>query len=416
MSVASTTTPAAAPTPEYFRAQESASMTGRLRRHPVIVTVAVLFVVLVVTLFWTQRPDDYTPLSTENSTPTGTRAVAQILRAQGVDVRQASTMADARVQDPATTTLVVASSAVLANYQAEALAKYPGDLVLIDPSQALLDLVAPDLSVSYSLMSEPVPVQCDDADARAAESVGVHGSGITGDPGPDGELCFRNAEGQYAYGVVSHEGRQVTLIPAWEIVTNAHLEEDGNAALALRALGRHPTLVWTLGDAFDPSTVTWSDPDGATGSDGVTPPTEVQANPDFLPPGTGSAIYVLGITVLLAALWRARRFGPLVREPLPVIVRASEATRGRARLYRRARASGRATAALRGAAALRMARRLGVPRAAGQSALVAAIARATNRPTAQVEHTLYGPPPTDDLTMMTIIEELDTLESEVHRP
>lgn len=375
-----------------------------------------LFVILIVALVWTQRPADYTPLSTDNSTPTGTRALAQILRAQGVDVRQASTMADARVKDPRNTTVAVASSEPLAFYQVEALMDYPGDLVLVDPSQHLLDELAPGLTVSYSLDSEPVTAQCEDEDAVAAESVRVMGAGVTGNPGPGGSLCFGNSEAQHAYAVVDDDGRRVTVIPSADILTNAHLDEHGHAALGLRTLGRHPTLVWTMGDLFDPSTLTWSNPDGDTGSDGSVPPSEIQANPDFLPPGTGSAVYVLGLTVVIAALWRARRFGPMVREPLPVVVRASEATRGRARLYRRARASGRATAALRGAAALRMARHLGVPRAAGRAALTAAISRATNRRATDVERILYGPPPSTDLTMMSIIEELDTLESEVHRP
>lgn len=412
----SATMTAPQPSPQLHRAERNPGFAGRVRKHPMIVAVVVLFVVLIGTLLWTQRPEDYTPLSTENSTPTGTRAVAQILRAQGVDVRQATTMADARVQDPDNTTLVVATSAPLAFYQVEALAEYPGDLVLIDPSQHLLDEVAPGLNVEYSLDSDPVPALCDDVDALAAETVAVPAAGLSGDPGPDGHLCFSSSNGAHAYGVVHDNDRRVTVIAPGQIVTNERLDEHGHAALALRALGRHPTLVWTMGDTFDPSTITWSDPDGSVSTDGAAPPSEVQANPDFLPPGTGSALYVLGITVALAALWRARRFGPLVTEPLPVVVRASEATRGRARLYRRARASGRATAALRGAAALRIARRLGVPRAADRHALTSAIARATNRPTAEVERILYGPPPSDDLTMISIIEELDTLESEVHRP
>lgn len=405
-----------APSPALHRAQQRPSLAGRVRRHPVLVTVLVLFVALIATLLWTQRPADYTALSTNNSTPTGTRAVAQILRGQGVDVRQASTMADARIQDPENTTLVVAAGSPLAFYQVDAIAEYPGDLVLIEPAQNLLDRLAPGLSTELALENEVVSAQCADDDAVVAQHVSVRGAGLTGDPGEGGHLCFANSAGQSAYGVVDDDGRRVAIIASSDIVTNAHLDQDGNAALALRALGREPHVVWTMADMLDPSTLTWSQPDGSGGADGAVPPSEIQANPDFLPPGTGSAVYVLGITVLVAALWRARRFGPLVREPLPVVVRASEATRGRARLYRRARASGRATAALRGAAALRISRRLGVPRAADRNALVSAIARATQRSTADVERILYGPPPTNDVTMMTIIEELDTLESEVHRP
>ena len=49
-------------------------------------------------------------------------------------------------------------------------------------------------------------------------------------------------------------------------------------------------------------------------------------------------VIVLLLTAgLAAAIWRGRRFGPLVPERLPVTVRAAETTEGRARLYAHAR-------------------------------------------------------------------------------
>ena len=199
-----------------------------------------------------------------------------------------------------------------------------------------------------------------------------------------------------------------TLIANPEIATNKQLDKLGNAALTLRAAGHHESVLWYLGGYTDSSLLTWGD--------GGPAPTDVDANPNFMPPGTTDALFALGLAALVAAFWRARRFGPLVTEPLPVVVRSSEATRGRARLYRRARATGRATAALRGIAAKRIGARLGVPRAAGRAGLVPAIARATGRPAPDIDAILYGPPPTDEAGMNSIAQQLDTLESEVHRP
>ena len=62
-----------------------------------------------------------------------------------------------------------------------------------------------------------------------------------------------------------------------------------------------------------------------------------------------------------------RRLGRLVREPLPVVVRAVETTERRGRLYRRAGDRARAAAVLRLAPADRLARRLAVRRGAGPS-------------------------------------------------
>ena len=64
--------------------------------------------------------------------------------------------------------------------------------------------------------------------------------------------------------------------------------------------------------------------------------------------------------MLLVALWRGRRIGPLVAEELPVVVRASETVEGRGRLYRSRRARDRAAQALRTATLQRMLPRLGL--------------------------------------------------------
>ena len=58
-------------------------------------------------------------------------------------------------------------------------------------------------------------------------------------------------------------------------------------------------------------------------------------------------VWQLCLAVLLLALWKGRRIGPLVAEQLPVVVRASETVEGRGRLYRSRRASDRAADALR---------------------------------------------------------------------
>jgi len=184
---------------------------------------------------------------------------------------------------------------------------------------------------------------------------------------------------------------------------NGYLLNDGNAALALRTTGHHEQLVWYLPNGYDTSVI------GAPGE-----PTDLGSSTDVLPPGFGTALYALALAALVAAVWRGRRFGPLAVEPLPVVVRASEATRGRARLYRRARATGRATAALRAASAKRIGARLGMPRTTERDEMVAAVQRATGIPAAEIARILYGPPPTNDADMIRVVDELDSLERKVH--
>jgi len=136
---------------------------------------------------------------------------------------------------------------------------------------------------------------------------------------------------------------------------------------------------------------------------------------DLLPPWTGAVALQLALVAVVAALWRARRLGRLVTEPLPVIVRAAETTRGRGRLYRRSRVYGHAAAALRAGVATRAAARVGLPRSADAPAVIDALARATRWPVDEVAALLYGPPPTNDAGLVNLARRLDDLDSEVHR-
>jgi hypothetical protein len=130
------------------------------------------------------------------------------------------------------------------------------------------------------------------------------------------------------------------------------------------------------------------------------------------------------LALLLALLWRARRLGPVVREPLPVAVRSAETLLGRARLYRRARAADRAAATLRTAVLRRLAGRLAVPPAAGPEAVAVRVAEATGQDPGKVHGVLLGPAPADERALVRLADELDALERAVpgsagqgsHRP
>jgi hypothetical protein len=194
--------------------------------------------------------------------------------------------------------------------------------------------------------------------------------------------------------------RRVAALAEPSVLTNALLADGGNAALALRLLGRQDRLVWYV-PSFDDI--------GSTEASGP-------ALGDLLPPWAGPLALQALVVTLVAALWRGRRLGRLVTEPLPVTVQAAEATRGRGRLYRRSRSYGHAAASLRAGTASRSTARLGLPRSAGALAVIDAIAHATGRPTETVAALLYGPPPTDDAGLTELARRLDDLESEVHRP
>jgi len=192
------------------------------------------------------------------------------------------------------------------------------------------------------------------------------------------------------------EDRDVTVLGQADVVRNGHLAEQGNAALSLRLLGARPTLVWYL-------------PDPLELSDGASAPSLRSLLPDWVGWVTAQVL----IALLLAVFWRARRLGPLVTEPLPVVVRAAETQEGRARLYRQAGARGRAAATLRTATARRLAARLDVPPDADPSTVAVLAAQVVGQPPDQVAETLLGHAPHDDAALVALADRLDALERAV---
>ncbi|NCT91361.1 DUF4350 domain-containing protein [Cellulomonas sp. APG4] len=386
----------------------TASSRARRRwRRAVVPLVVVALLALAALLAAVLRPaTSGTPLAPDNPEPNGGRALAQVLERQGVTVEHVRTSAEvARAAEPGTTLLVTSTFFLLPD-QVDVLADTGADLVLAEPDWTALDSLtdgALDTGWADSTSTTVLAPECADPDARAAEGIDSDGSGLTSYG--DATMCFPHPEAdtfgerQYAYAVWDDDARRITAIDDATLLTNARLADEGHAALALRALGRNDHLVWYV-PAFED-----------TGVEGG----GVQPTGSLLPSWAGPVGAQLVVVVLVLAVWRGRRLGPVVTEPLPVTVRAAEATVGRGRLYRRSRSRGHAAAALRAGTARRAAARLGLPRSAGAPEVLEALARATGRDTAQVADLLYGPPPTDDAGLVDLTRRLDELESEVHR-
>ena len=344
------------------------------------------------------------PLAPDNPNEAGARALAEILREQGVRIDYVRTTGEALAGARAGSTLLVVGTMTLSGDPLIQLRSVEADLVLVGPEAYDVEfLTGGDLVGSYddgAGAQATRAASCDDPDAVAAEQITTNGYSVLAMRAA-ARTCFPPATDSSAgaYGVVERDGRRVVVITDASLMTNRRLAEDGNAALLLRALGHHERLTWYL-PSYNESGL------------------DIPMGPalgDLLPRGALVVAFQLLLVVLALALWRGRRLGRVVTEPLPVTVRASETTRGRGRLYRRSRSLGHAAAALRAGAARRAAARLGLPRSAGATDVIDALARATGRSTEQVAGLLYGPPPTDDAALLDLARHLDELESEVHR-
>ncbi len=395
----------------FTRRSEGPGIRRRVASAKWFIGGAVLLLILGAIAYAQRGDSDYTALSIKNYNPNGARALAEVAGSQGLQLRQIESLSDARITDPGSTTLVIVSGGMLQPFQARTISDYPGDIVIIGDSPALWEALGVPISLGQSNQTT-APAQCDQADAVASGTIATSGAVFVGTPRGDGQSCFWTSDGAGVVFTEGPAGGRVTLIADQAIVANDTIDNQGNAALALRLIGKHENAVWYIGSFFDTTTLTWTSSDNPNGP---AQRDDLPASTDFLPPGTGNVVFALGLALFVVAMWRARRFGPLVHEPLPVVIRSSESTRGRARLYRTAGASGRAAASLRASAATRIGARIGMPRSAPRAVFVAAAARASGRSASQVEALLYGPPPTSESTMLSLIEQIDILEREVHR-
>jgi hypothetical protein len=133
-----------------------------------------------------------------------------------------------------------------------------------------------------------------------------------------------------------------------------------------------------------------------------------------LPRGLFPALWLVVAAVGATMLWRGRRLGPLVVEPLPVVVKAVESTQGRGRLYRRVRDREHAAAVLRAATVRRLVVRLRLPVATGPDRLARVVADLTGNPVDTVREVLATRPVGDDAALTRLAGDLARLEREVH--
>jgi hypothetical protein len=401
------TTPAPQPGPRTVPAEGTAGQVARERwrrsRWAVLVGVVVLLAAAVAALS-VPRGGDRARLGPDNPEPDGSRAVVQVLRRQGVDVRQERTSRTATDATGPSSSLVVTGTRLLGPTQLERLAADDvAALILVEPDEFTLSRLAPRLRTAG--MADPVDrnPECTDRAAVAAGRTRAGGSlySTTG-PGAvagDAVVCYPVDARDGSYVVIRRGGRTITVIGQSDGLTNRYAGEDGNAALALRTLGAQPELVWYTPDPLEL----------AAGQ-------EAQSLSDLLPDWVLWVVVQLVLAVLVAMAWRARRLGRLVPEPLPVIVRAAETQEGRARLYRQASARGRAAATLRTTTLRRLANRLAAPAGTTPERLVALAAAATGRDEHALHRLLLGRAPENDGALVSLADELDAVEQDLSHP
>lgn len=360
------------------------TVRARLRRNRAVLLLgALLLLVLAVAALVAGGRAGY-PLDPDGYDPEGAHALAVLLEQQGVEVRRTTDVPATLAAATTASTVFVPLPELLSPEELEALVNVPGQLVVAraDPDRLAL------LGIS-------------------TETVGGAGTEVR-DPGCDVPWVTnagRAHAGEWEYDATQvgdttcYDGsllvqRDAAVLGSGEPLTNDRLDEQGNAALGVGLLGREPLLVWLVPVPNRPAL-------------GERP----ALSPDDLLPGwvTDARWYLLAVVGVTLVLWRGRRLGRVVTEPLPVVVRASETVEGHGRLYHAAGARGTAAEALRAAAVRRLEPLAHGGRNLPAEDVVATAAARTGRPDVQVRHLLYGPAPADDAALVRLADDLDAL-------
>ncbi|MFE2556786.1 DUF4350 domain-containing protein [Streptomyces sp. NPDC059352] len=370
--------------------------------------VVALILIGGIALATIRSTESHGALDPRSADPTGSRAVAELLKELGVTVTVATTLDEATTAADARTTLLVTTPDLLTHTQQTALRSAmtgsAGRTVLIGAGPASLDTLAPEVTSAGSAPVTDLAPACTLPAATRAGSVELGGERYTTDPGTAADACYPSAGQPTLVRLPGSGTTDTVLLGSPDIFYNNRLDQQGNASLALQLLGSRPHLVWYLPSLADTSATTDA-PAGDTTDNFLS----------LIPSGWLWGTLQLAVAALLAAVWRGRRLGPLVTERLPVAFRASEATEGRARLYRKANARDRAASVLRTATRARIAPLLGVAAQDAHSPerLLPALSVRLPETTADPRTLLFGPAPADDATLIRLADQLDALEREV---
>jgi hypothetical protein len=362
--------------------------SARAARGPSLVALALVVAAAVVGLLSLQPTGALDPDAYD---PAGSRAVAELLREGGVPVDRVGTVEQVEAADDEASLTVLAVPQGLAVAELERLGQLSGSLLVVAPSTDDLEALGLPAEAAGEVDVEARSPGCDFEPAVRAGDADVGGTTYL-PTGTDAVGCY--SEQGEASLLVLPEPRAV-LLGSGTPLTNDRLDERGNAALMLGVLGAAERVLWLM-----------PDPGRAVPAGEQRPLTELM--PAWLLLG----LLQVAVAVVVLALWRARRLGRVVEEPLPVVVPASEATEGRGRLYQAAHARGPAAEALRAGVRERAAQRLGQP-ASDRAGLVAGATARTGRDPVEIDGLLYGAAPADDPGLVRLADALRALEREL---
>ncbi|MFT2816875.1 DUF4350 domain-containing protein [Leifsonia sp. A12D58] len=402
---------AAAPTSPAASASSSTLTVrafGKKASFWVVIAIIAIVISVIAALIAGGATASGVPLGATNPSPTGSMAVVEVLRNQGVTVTVADTLDQASAavaKNPDSAVFFSDPNAYLSADQLATLGARAPRLVIAAPGFLALETLAPavgfgGVSNVAAEDSETLTAACALPAAERAGSISPGGNTLSlagaGAAASAYVGCFPSSDDRFSVirgNSAVAATTTLTLVAPTEVFDNEHIVEYGNAALSLGLLGESDSLIWYLPTIADLP---------VTG-----PPSLGELTPGWVTP----ALLLLVVTALGAFIWRGRRFGPLVAENLPVTVIASETMEGRARLYARNSARLRAADSLRVGTVRRLASVVGLSRTASLDDVIATVAALTGRAPTDIGSLLVGSAPATDRELITLSDRLLELEN-----
>ncbi|MDO4665771.1 MAG: hypothetical protein Q4A71_06185 [Actinomycetaceae bacterium] len=176
---------------------------------------------------------------------------------------------------------------------------------------------------------------------------------------------------------------ETIVVASGLIFQNSTIAEDDNAAAALSLLSAHPTLIWYVPSSA--ATITTVDE-------------EKSLWPQWYP----QALLLAEVGIVLFLLAKGRRFGRLAKEPLPVVVKATETTKSLGALYEKSGDRKRALGKLQAQTRTELEKLLSLP--TGANNLVTIISNYSHLNEQEIHFVLYEE--TDLLKGATALKKL----------
>jgi hypothetical protein len=371
---------------------------------PLIVAVVLLAATLAVTLLSPAGRSNTDDLDPANPGYSGAQALAHVLSDHGVRVsvvRSQRELLDETVDG--TSTVVITHTLRLSGRTARAALAHAApaaSLILLGPDPEVTQGMGLPVDSHLANLTKPAAA-CTGAEVGADFRLAQAGRAYTATGSDSGATtCFpdKSDGGGAMVSLPGAAGRPpVILLGDDTLISNGTILDSDNAAIALHLFGQTDHLIWYVPSLADVA------------------PSESSSRA-IAPLWFGPGVAVATSAVVFLCLWRGRRLGRLVTEPLPVIVRAVETTESRGRMYRKSHDRTRALAVLELATRRRLTAYLGLSASSAVSSVAAAAAAVSGRNYHDVLALLSSSAVHDDSSLLELANNLIALEKEVRRP